>query len=201
MINDDNIIDINKEINVETNEEEILNEIYDLSKKKKKNKKIIDKTNNSEKEDKLCDKMIYNHNNLYNYYYLLNRFYQMNSLKQNFNGNVVKVKGPIIVKISIRKIAWTNFTDVCESINRKNEYIYKYTLNELNANGSINEKNHFIIKGNFNQKNIENILKKYILNNVRCINCLSLDTTINKDLGRIHVMKCNMCKSTKNILV
>lgn len=200
MINEDNIIDINKEINVETNKEEILNEIYDLSKKKKKTKNNFEKKKESEKEDKLYNK-IYNDNNLYNYYYLLNRFYQMNNLKQNFNGNVVKVKSPIIVKISIRKIAWTNFTDVCESINRKNEYIYKYTLNELNANGSINEKNHFIIKGNFNQKNIENILKKYILNNVRCINCLSLDTTLNKDLGRIHVMKCNMCKSTKNILV
>lgn len=192
---------IHTDVNKETIEEEILHEIYDLSKKKKKSKKNVEKKKESEKEYKLCDKMIYNDNNLYNYYYLLNRFYQIHILKNNFKENVVKVKGPIVVKISIRKMAWTNFFDVCESINRKNEYIYKYTLNELNTIGSLNENNHFIIKGNFNQKNIENILKKYVLDNVRCVNCLSLDTTLNKDLGRLHVMKCNMCKSTKNILV
>ena len=131
----------------------------------------------------------------------MNRLYQIMSYKKDFKENVIRVKCPVVVKISIRKISWTNFVDVCDSINRKTNYLFKYTLNELNATGLINENNHFIIKGNFNQKNIENMFKKYILDNVRCINCSSLDTTLNKDLGRIHVMRCNMCKSTKNILI
>jgi translation initiation factor 2 beta subunit (eIF-2beta)/eIF-5 len=129
--------------------DKMLDEIYDLSKKKKKQKKNIEFKMDTEKESELYKKHVNIDNNdenkIYNYYYLLNRLYQIMSYKKDFKKNVIRVKCPVVVKISIRKISWTNFVDVCDSINRKTNYLFKYTLNELNATGLINENNHFII--------------------------------------------------------
>jgi translation initiation factor 2 beta subunit (eIF-2beta)/eIF-5 len=47
----------------------------------------------------------------------------------------------------------------------------------------------------------QNVLKKYIIEHVQCNNCLCLNTTIKKDLGRIHVITCKFCRSTKNIII
>lgn len=175
--------------------DEILNELFDLSKKKKKHKKKIDDETNGYNE------INKNKNNIYNYHYLLNRLYQNIEYKNEYKEKSIRLKGPTIIKIGSRKIAWTNFSDVCSSINREDTYLYKYVLNELNTIGSIDGNKYFIIKGNHNQKNIENVIKKYVIDYVRCINCLCINTSIKKDLGRMHIITCNMCKSTKNILI
>jgi translation initiation factor 2 subunit 2 len=182
------------------NDKNELYEMFDLSKKKKKHKKkIVDETIETIETIETNEKNI--KEELYNYFLLLNRLYLNIECKKEYKENTTRVKGPTIVKISSRKIAWTNFFQVCESLKREETYLYKYVLTELNTTGSIDGNKYFIIKGNHNQKVIENILKKYIVNYIQCVNCLCLNTSIKKDLGRIYIITCNMCKSTKNILI
>lgn len=181
-----------KENTEENNTNNLIDELFGLNEKKKKKKKKQNET----------DVFIFNNENLYNYHFLLNRICNNIKLKNDCqHQNKIILKAPKTIKLHSRKIAWTNFYDICDSLNRNYEYIYKYTLNELNSLGSIDKNKYFIIRGNHNQKIIEDILRKYVLDYVQCNNCACLNTNIEKGLGRIHILTCNMCRSTKNILI
>jgi len=165
-----------------------ISEIFNLSKKKKhkKNKK-------EDIEEKVTDQPIYN------YQILLERVYSSMTTEDRKKISK-KITAPIISRIGPKKIVWSNFNECCISINREKDLVQQYVLCELGTEGSIDGNSYFIIKGNYNQKNIENLVRKYVLLYVQCAPCRSIDTYLNKDQStRLNFLICNDCKATRTV--
>ena len=134
----------------------------------------------------------------YSYPYLLNRIYEnLQDINININQKII-VKMPIVQRLGSKKTGWTNFTDCCRSLNRELVQLQNFTLNELSTEGSIDSNNYFIFKGIYTQKNIELILRKFVVSYVQCNMCKGLETCIRKDTTtRLSFLDCLLCKSNR----
>ena len=56
-----------------------------------------------------------------------------------------------------------------------------------------------VIKGRFQAKQIENVLRKYILEYVTCRTCRSPDTELSKGENRLYFITCNSCQSRRSV--
>lgn len=186
--------------------DEELADIFALGKKKKKSKDKKDKDKEKETEKK---------NNLdikyhplesipsYTYAELLSNLYnQMGNNLEITENRKFMICQPIVVKLTVKKVLWTNFNEICTSINRSPDHLFLYTISELNTDGSFNANKQLIIKGKYHSKNIENILRKYMSCYVQCNLCRSYDTLITKDSAtRLQYLLCNSCKGSKSIQI
>lgn len=205
----ENITLVIKEINGELEDipnnksvEDELAEMFNLDKKKKKSKEKKDKDKNKTKN---IDELTISYNSLesppsYNYHELLSNLYKQIGNLETKEKHKFMICQPIVIKITIKKVLWSNFNEICTGINRSPEDLFLYTMNELNTEGSFNENKQLIIKGKFHSKNIENILRKYMCCYVQCNLCRSNDTMITKDITtRLQYLVCNSCKGSKTI--
>lgn len=194
-----------------------LNEMFSLSKKKKKkrDKDDLDETNiDKEILDEFSLKKPKKHKNKkekeletsestdkpdYSYQELLGRVYssmeinQIQVIKQNKS-----LKIPFVQRVSSKKTGWMNFNDCCSCIGRDKNLIINYLTSELSTEASIDGNGVLLIRGIYTQKNIENILRKFVVNFVQCLVCKSLETSIRKEQStRINFLDCNTCKSSR----
>ncbi len=111
------------------------------------------------------------------------------------------LKHPIVNKQGTTRVAWTNFVDNCNSLNRDKDHLQQFILSELGTEGSLGQENQLIIKGGkWNNKHIENLLAKYIKEYVTCQMCKNPSTTLVKDnTTRLQIMQCNTCGSTRSV--
>jgi len=172
-------------------------EMFALGKKKKKSKEKKEKEKINELEIKYHP---LESPPSYSYHELLTNLYKQIGNLETTEKHKFMICQPIVVKITIKKVLWSNFNEICIGINRSPEHLFLYTMNELNTEGSFNENKQLIIKGKFHSKNIENILRKYMCCYVQCNLCRSYDTIITKDsTTRLQYLVCNSCKGSKTI--
>jgi translation initiation factor 2 subunit 2 len=63
-------------------------------------------------------------------------------------GKSYKMIPPNVSRQGARKSAWTNFSAICERMNRSREHVMQFTLAELGAqSGSIDKEDHLVIRG------------------------------------------------------
>ena len=137
----------------------------------------------------------------YTYDMLLNKLY---THFQDDNVYVVKTKNtlklPIVHRVSSKKTGWVNFKECCTSIGREQTNILNYLISELSTEANIDTNGVLLIKGIYNQKNIENILRKFIVNFVQCNVCKSLETNSKRDSNtRLNFLECSACKSRRSL--
>lgn len=180
-----------------TNEEQEIADMFDLKlRKRKKDKK--------DKKEKDNDDIKYSENYdppSYTYDILLNKLY---THFQDDNINIIKTKNtiklPVVHRISSKKTGWINFKECCSSISREPSNIITYLISELSTEANIDGNNVLLIRGIYNQKNIENILRKFVINFVQCNICKSLETINKKDgTTRINFLQCLSCKSSRSL--
>lgn len=112
--------------------------------------------------------------------------------------NIKKIPVPKITRTTTG-ISWNNFDETCTVLKRKNEHVSKYILCELGVkNHSFNKENSFLIKKVIKPQYIENILKKYILNYVRCNCCKNIETIVINDNG-LEIMQCSLCHAQRTV--
>ena len=182
--------------NQTTTEEKEISEMFDLKQKKRK----------KDKKDKSKDENV-NENKYYEDYDPPNYTYEMllNHLYLNFqndNIHIVRTKNsiklPIVQRLGSKKTGWINFKECCTSIGREQINIINYLISELSAEANIDGNGILVIRGIYNQKNIENLLRKFIVNYVQCSVCKSLETNTRKDSNtRLNFLECSACKSTR----
>lgn len=178
-----------------------LAEMFNLDKKKKKSKEKKDK----EKKTKNIDELTITYHPLespptYTYTELLDNLYKQMGDLVTKDTHKFMICQPIVVKITVKKVLWSNFNETCLAINRTPEHLFLYITSELNTEASFNESKQLIIKGKYHSKNIENILRKYVCCYVQCNLCRSYETTIIKDTTtRLQYLVCNSCKGSKTI--
>jgi len=173
--------------------------MFDLKLKKKKKKDKDNTTQTSKKDEESIIVGVYDPPT-YPYHFLLNRIYEnFNDVNINTKRkNVIKI--PIVQRFGSKKTIWTNFTECSINLNRDVSHLNFFVLNELSTEGNIDGNGRLILKGIYNSKNIEGIIRKYVLEYVQCSMCKSLETCIEKNnQTRLNFLVCLSCKSSRSI--
>ena len=110
------------------------------------------------------------------------------------------IKPPNMGKLGSKKSAWTNFPEICQAMNRPEEHVMSYVQAEFSTEAVLGGDKQMILKGRFGQKQMESLLKKYINDYVRCVNCRSMKTFLDKDAAsRLYIMKCKACGAHRSV--
>jgi len=105
-----------------------------------------------------------------------------------------KAKLPQVVRTGSKKIAWVNFTEFCNSINRPLEHVARFAISEFGTEGSIAGGGQLVLKGRYLPKHVESLARKYIKEFVTCAMCHSANTTLSRDCQtRLYIVGCHDC--------
>jgi translation initiation factor 2 subunit 2 len=175
---------------------------FTVAKKKKKRDKVIveeeeEKTVTAEIVGDGIDEVMPTYDEM------LDRLYEQihASNPQHFERTNKKLKAPTVQRVGTTRTSWSNFADCCKSMTRDQDHVQLFVLSELGATGSIDGDNNFIIKGKYLSKIIENLMRKYLDEYVRCTTCRSLETALTRDaISRLHFVKCKSCQSSRSVL-
>ncbi|PPQ75478.1 hypothetical protein CVT26_015961 [Gymnopilus dilepis] len=139
----------------------------------------------------------------YTYPELLHRFY---SLLHAANPALLSTAGkkrytippPQLFKEGNKKSVFANVGDICKKMHRQPEHVIQFMFAEMGTTGSVDGVGRLVIKGRFQQKQIENVLRRYMVEYVTCKTCKSPDTLLTKE-NRIFFMACESCGSRRSV--
>ncbi|KAK7413529.1 translation initiation factor eIF-2 beta subunit [Neonectria punicea] len=137
------------------------------------------------------------------YTLLLNRFFSQLAQKNPDHAlsgtKSYKIPPPQCMREGNRKTVFANIADICKRMKRTEEHVTAYLFAELGTSGSVDGSRRLVIKGRFQQKQIENVVRKYIIEYVTCKTCKSPDTELNKGENRLYFITCNNCGSRRSV--
>jgi len=138
----------------------------------------------------------------YTYQELLTRFYASlhaaNPALLSASSKRYTIAPPSIHKEGNKKTIFANVTDICKKMHRQPEHVIQFLFSEMGTTGSVDGAGRLVIKGRFQQKQVENVLRRYIVEYVTCKTCKSLDTLLTKE-NRIFFMACESCGSRRSV--
>ncbi|PCH36765.1 eukaryotic translation initiation factor 2 beta [Wolfiporia cocos MD-104 SS10] len=138
----------------------------------------------------------------YTYQELLQRFYAQlhasNPALLNSAGKRYTIAPPQIMREGNKKSIFANVSDICKRMHRQPEHVIQYMFAEMGTTGSVDGSGRLVIKGRFQQKQIEHVLRRYIVEYVTCKTCKSPDTLLTKE-NRIFFMSCESCGSRRSV--
>eukprot|EP00771_Trimastix_marina_P003824 gnl/Trimastix_PCT/530.p1 GENE.gnl/Trimastix_PCT/530~~gnl/Trimastix_PCT/530.p1 ORF type:complete len:223 (+),score=52.55 gnl/Trimastix_PCT/530:84-752(+) len=97
-----------------------------------------------------------------------------------------------------KKTLFANFEEICRHIHRQMEHVQLFLLTELACKGNLTANNVLVIRDRFQPKQIENVLKRYLREFVRCNVCKRFDTVLTKD-GRMCAVQCGRCGVSRTV--
>jgi len=138
----------------------------------------------------------------YLYPELLQRFYAQlhasNPALLSSTGKRYTIAPPSLMREGNKKTIFANVSDICKRMHREPLHVIQYMYAEMGTTGSIDGSGRLVIKGRFQQKQIEHVLRRYIVEYVTCKTCKSPDTLLTKD-NRIFFMSCESCGSRRSV--
>lgn len=102
------------------------------------------------------------------------------------------MKPPEVVRVSARKTAFANFTEIVKLMHRQQDHVMAFMLAELGTTGTLDGNQQLVVKARFQQKQIENVLRRYIREYVTCHTCKSPNTILTKE-DRLFYLTCETC--------
>lgn len=137
------------------------------------------------------------------YNLLLNRFFTLLHSQHpdlaSSGGKSYKIPPPQCLREGNKKTIFANISEIAKRIKRTDEHLTQFLFAELGTSGSVDGSRRLVIKGRFQQKQIENVLRRYIVEYVTCKTCRSPDTQLNKGENRLHFVTCNSCGSRRSV--
>ncbi|KAG6027337.1 hypothetical protein E4U41_000955 [Claviceps citrina] len=137
------------------------------------------------------------------YTLLLERFFHQLSQKNPDHtltgAKSFKIPPPQCMREGNRKTVFANIADICKRMKRTEDHLTAYLFAELGTNGSVDGSRRLVIKGRFQQKQIEGMVRKYIIEYVTCKTCKSPDTELSKGENRLYFVTCNNCGSRRSV--
>lgn len=168
-------------------------------KKKKKKKKKKTKKDEEEVDDAVIDQTA---DGKYTYQQMLTRIFDvLHKNNPNLqNRRTYKMVPPQLGFIGSKKTMWSNFQEMSDLMIRSTDHVMSYFMVELGTQGSLDKNNRMVIKGRFKANQIQNILKKYIVEYVRCHNCGTPETVLERDqVTRLYFLRCNNCGASRSV--
>jgi len=137
------------------------------------------------------------------YKMLLSRFFTLLSDRHpdlmGGSGKSYKIPPPQCLREGNKKTLLANLHEICKRLKRSDEHVTSFLFAELGTSGSVDGSRRLVIKGRFQSKQIENILRRYIVDYVVCKTCKSPDTELNKGENRLYFVTCNSCGSRRSV--
>ncbi|KAK3373455.1 domain found in IF2B/IF5-domain-containing protein [Lasiosphaeria ovina] len=138
-----------------------------------------------------------------NYVPLLSRFFvlltQKNPDHASSGTRSYKIPPPQCLREGNKKTIFANIAEICKRMKRSDEHVTAYLFAELGTSGSVDGARRLVIKGRFQQKQIENVLRTYIIEYVTCKTCRSPNTDLSKGENRLYFITCNSCGSRRSV--
>ncbi|KAL2017978.1 hypothetical protein VTK56DRAFT_1358 [Thermocarpiscus australiensis] len=138
-----------------------------------------------------------------NYDQLLSRFFaqlaQRNPDHASMGTRSYKIPPPQCLREGNKKTIFANLPEICKRMKRAEEHVTAYLFAELGTSGSVDGSRRLVIKGRFQQKQIENVLRTYIIEYVTCKTCRSPNTELSKGEKRLYFITCNSCGSRRSV--
>ncbi|KAK4038272.1 putative eukaryotic translation initiation factor 2 subunit beta [Parachaetomium inaequale] len=138
-----------------------------------------------------------------NYDPLLSRFFallaQKNPDHASSGTRSYKIPPPQCLREGNKKTIFANLPEICKRMKRADEHVTAYLFAELGTSGSVDGSRRLVIKGRFQQKQIENVLRTYIIEYVTCKTCRSPNTELSKGENRLYFITCNSCGSRRSV--
>lgn len=136
---------------------------------------------------------------------LLSRFFKI--LKENNpelagerSGPKFRIPPPVVQREGAKRTMFANVQEISQVLQRSPEHLIQYLFAELGTSGSIDGQKRLIIKGRFQPKQIEAILRKYVIEYVTCKTCKSMNTELKREsANRLHFIICKACGSTRSV--
>ncbi|KAL4926942.1 translation initiation factor eIF2 subunit beta [Aspergillus undulatus] len=110
-----------------------------------------------------------------------------------------KIPPPQCLREGNRRTIFANIADICKRMKRSDDHVMQFLFAELGTSGSVDGSRRLVIKGRFQQKQIENVLRRYIVEYVTCKTCRSPATELNKGENRLYFVTCNSCGSRRSV--
>lgn len=110
-----------------------------------------------------------------------------------------KIPPPQCLREGNKKTIFANIAEICKRMKRTEEHVTQFLFAELGTSGSVAGERRLVIKGRFQQKQIENVLRRYIVEYVTCKTCRSPDTDLSKGENRLNFVTCNSCGSRRSV--
>ncbi|KAI9849850.1 MAG: hypothetical protein M1837_000064 [Sclerophora amabilis] len=134
---------------------------------------------------------------------LLNRFFTLlHSHHPDLASSGTKsyrIPPPQCLREGNKKTIFANISEICKRMKRSDEHVTQFLLAELGTSGNVDGSRRLVIKGRFQQKQIENVLRRYIMEYLTCKTCRSPDTELNKGENRLYFITCNSCGSRRSV--
>ncbi|GEQ72830.1 hypothetical protein JCM33374_g6518 [Metschnikowia sp. JCM 33374] len=136
---------------------------------------------------------------------LLSRFFEI--LKQNNpelagdrSGPKFKIPPPVCQREGSKKTLFANVQDIATVLQRNPEHLIQFLFAELGTSGSIDGEKRLVLKGKFQPKQMESVLRRYIIEYVTCKTCKSMNTELKREsANRLHFLSCKACGSTRSV--
>ena len=135
---------------------------------------------------------------------LLSRFFNIlrtnnPELAGDRSGPKFRIPPPVCLRDG-KKTIFSNIQDISEKLQRSPDHLIQYLFAELGTSGSVDGQKRLVIKGKFQSKQMENVLRRYILEYVTCKTCKSINTELKKEQSnRLFFMVCKRCGSTRSV--
>ncbi|KAL7267670.1 translation initiation factor eIF-2 beta subunit [Rhizina undulata] len=135
---------------------------------------------------------------------LLSRFFillrtQHPDLAGDGRSKSYKIPPPQVLREGNKKTIFANLNDICKRMKRHDDHVTQFLFAELGTSGSVDGSKRLVIRGKFQQKQLENVLRRYILEYVTCRTCKSPDTELKKGENRLFFVTCNSCGSRRSV--
>jgi len=89
---------------------------------------------------------------------------------------------------------------ICALMHRPLEHVQSFFMTEMATEGSLDGKQRLVMRGKFLPKQIESLLRKYIVEYVTCSMCKSPETTLTRDpVTRLYFILCSNCESRRSV--
>lgn len=136
---------------------------------------------------------------------LLSRFFQI--LKANNpelagsrSGPKFRIPPPVCQREGSKKTLFANVQEIATVLQRNPEHLIQYLFAELGTSGSIDGEKRLVLRGKFQPKQMESVLRRYIIEYVTCKTCKSMNTELKREsANRLHFLSCNSCGSTRSV--
>ncbi|KAK9449807.1 domain found in IF2B/IF5-domain-containing protein [Limtongia smithiae] len=138
----------------------------------------------------------------YTYDELLHRFFKIlrtnNPELAGERGQRYKIPPPSVMREGNKKTIFANLQSISERMHRPYEHVMQFLFAELGTSGSVDGSARLVIKGRFQQKQLENVLRRYIVEYVTCKTCKSINTKLAKE-NRLYFVVCDSCGSRRSV--
>ncbi|CAK0743158.1 hypothetical protein CVIRNUC_001448 [Coccomyxa viridis] len=110
------------------------------------------------------------------------------------------MKPPQVAREGTKKTVFTNFLELCKTMNRQLEHVQAFLLAELGTSGNLDGQSRLVVKGRFLPKAFEGVLRRYVNEYVLCNSCKSPDTLLDRDSAtRIMFLRCQQCGASRTV--